>query len=206
MKRFCQELFDFSDAQVWGNEKEDSDRRYQRGEKQVGMVLHSKLGDIQVGDEVVQRLYLTPRYALQTLGTEWGRHCYPNIWIEYALRVAKKLLYEADLNGRPYGYVAKHGLFTATHPDDVWPRTKGVVFSDVRFLNEFDAVREANGINIRVVRPGAEGEVGITNHASEKEQQRIPDSEFDYVILNDGSLEQYHEKLDRIFTELLGKV
>lgn len=30
---------------------------------------------------------LTPRHALQTLGTEWGRTMHPDVWIAYALRV-----------------------------------------------------------------------------------------------------------------------
>lgn len=35
-----------------------------------------------------EQCYLTPRFALQQLGTAWGRTCYPNVWVELAIRNA----------------------------------------------------------------------------------------------------------------------
>jgi hypothetical protein len=58
----------------------------------------------------------TPRYAMQTLGTEWGRNLlHENIWVDM-------LLSKADRTD---------GL---------------VVIDDVRFPNEIDAIREKGGI------------------------------------------------------------
>src|SRR5512144_836046 len=152
MKRFCKEVFDFSDEQLWGSEREKHDPRYVRW------------------DENKKQTHLTPRYALQTLGTEWGRNCYDSVWVNYAIRMAQKILsgggyYRADL-----GYVRVVG-------DDQKPPV-GVVFSDLRFKNEFDAVKKAGGLMCRIYRPGKEGKVGIVGHASEEEQKTIPDSDF----------------------------
>jgi hypothetical protein len=36
--------------------------------------------------DVFYKKYVTPRLALQTLGTEWGRTLYSNIWVDAALR------------------------------------------------------------------------------------------------------------------------
>ena len=66
----------------------------------------------------------TPRYAMQTLGTEWGRHLiYKDIWIEI---MRKKLL------GR-YKY-------------------SDVVIDDCRFANEVELVKELNGAVVRIIR------------------------------------------------------
>lgn len=214
LKRFCQELFSFSDAQVWGDEKELQDKRYPRpyklrvtqldeeGMKKVSVLPLPEPTEAEINAAPKRDGFLTPRYAMQRLGTEWGRDCYDTIWVEYALRVAKKLLKGG------FRYMPKDGCIPQWDAFGGRPETPppGVVFSDVRFRNEFDAIKSADGINIRVIRPGADGSVGISGHASEKEQQGIPNSEFDYVIMNDGTLEQYHQKLDKIFTELLGKV
>jgi len=79
----------------------------------------------------------TPRYAMQKLGTEWGRECIgESIWRDAAMREAKA--------------VCLSGL--------------SVVFDDVRFDNEAVAVREAGGIVINVWKPGLPPPM---DHASE---------------------------------------
>lgn len=66
MKTLCQEVFAFTDEQLHGpsEERNKPDLRYPRPDG----------------------TYLTPREALQKLGTEFGRACYPNIWTEMSFR------------------------------------------------------------------------------------------------------------------------
>jgi hypothetical protein len=79
----------------------------------------------------------TPRRAMQTLGTEWGRLTIgPYLWVSAAISAAQKAR-------------------DAGHP---------VVFDDVRFPNEAEAVEQAGGIVVRVTRPG---QVDWTGHTSE---------------------------------------
>lgn len=79
----------------------------------------------------------TPRYAMQTIGTEWGRDLISqDLWIRAWL---------AALDRVPAGLP--------------------VVVDDCRFPNEADAVLAAGGSIIRVVRPGAEA--GAAGHSSE---------------------------------------
>lgn len=104
MKKFCEEVFDFSYEQLYG----PSERR-------------------NAGDERYVRpdgTLLSPREALQTLGTEWGRACYPNVWVDLGIRRAQK-----------------------------WPADH-VFITDCRFANEVDAVRRAGGKIIRIKRTG----------------------------------------------------
>lgn len=67
----------------------------------------------------------TPRYAMQTLGTEWGRDLItPTFWCDLWLN-------HLD-------------TFGASH----------VVVSDVRFFTEVDALRQVQGTLVRIERPG----------------------------------------------------
>ncbi len=56
------------------------------------------------------------------------------------------------------------------------------IITDVRFPNEFNAIRNRNGIIIRVDRPDTE----VSTHASETS---LSDAEFDYTMLNNSDLE-----------------
>lgn len=195
MKRFCMELFDFTEAQLWGPSemRNGPDTRYQRGFYYPATREVPKSTSVQLSDP--KPVYLTPRYALQTLGTEWGRDCYPDIWVEYAMRQAKELLDETEYVRRK-GYLPSKGIFYATEEDDFLPRIHGVVIADVRFKNEMEIIKREGGKVIKVVRPGYTGAVGIANHPSEEEQKSIPDEAFDYVLYNDEpGLSALHKKV-----------
>jgi hypothetical protein len=127
-------------------------------------------------------LYLTPRHALQTLGTDWGRACYGDVWVAYAMRVAQKRLEGACL------YTPAEGLIVPTDRDtqdrDYVPwgsSIKGVVFNDMRFKNEFEYVKKNGGKVIRVRRPVDKITISAA-HQSENDLNDIPDDAFDYVI------------------------
>lgn len=60
------------------------------------------------------------------LGTEWGRSCYPQIWVDYLHTTATRLLDEG----------------------------KSVIVSDVRFDDEAACVRDLGGYVVHVIRPG----------------------------------------------------
>lgn len=173
LKRICQEVYDFTDDQLWGpsTSRNAPDKRYPR--KRV-------MKELAFGvfhEEETEWEYLTPRYALQKLGTEWGRDCYDNTWVDLALRIHDKLQ-----KGDCY-YDAKSGLrFTTSMVSWATPK-KDVVISDVRFKNEIDAIRKAGGIVIKLLRgEGLEGAAG--QHKSETELQGIPLESFDFIIDN----------------------
>lgn len=66
----------------------------------------------------------TPRWAMQSLGSEWGRHCIDgNIWVRAWQQTLPKV-----------------------HID--------VVVDDLRFPNEAAAVKIAGGFIVKIVRPG----------------------------------------------------
>lgn len=106
-----------------------------------------------------------------------------------------------------FGTEAVRGVFG----DDFWIKSwrqvydqiqvfDSVVVSDVRFPNEADAIRDMGGVIVHIVRPGLET-VGVPDHVSESGVEVMPD---DYVIMNDGSVEQLYEQLNGLL-EYLGE-
>lgn len=67
-------------------------------------------------------------------------------------------------------------------------RVNRAVISDVRFDNEAQAIRDAGGVVVHLVRPDA---LVVAAHASEQGVTRDPR---DYVIVNDGTLGELFEK------------
>ena len=194
LKRYCMNAFAFTEEQLWGPSKFRNaiDERYPREHhtwpKEYVKHPHESWYCLCCGnawqDDHQSQCYLTPRYALQTLGTSWGRDCYSNVWIDCAIRTARDLL-KANICQAPVIYNNVLGI----DQHECWDPCpyRGVVISDVRFKNEVDAIRKAGGTLVRVVRgTGLGGEAG--KHASEAEMSKIPDSDFDIVIINDRSL------------------
>lgn len=89
------------------------------------------IDDVQTFDQIKDKQHSllggkTPRHALQTLGTEWGRNMISDtLWIDVCMYKTKHLLAQG----------------------------KNVVISDVRFDNEAERIREEGGLIIKIMRP-----------------------------------------------------
>lgn len=96
----------------------------------------------------------SPRHAMVTLGTEWGRQMIgEDIWVEAWKRAVRPHL----------------------------ERGVDVLTEDLRFPNEYEAVRSLGGIVVRVTRPG----LVPGDHESEQHALKFA---ADVEIANDGNL------------------
>lgn len=104
----------------------------------------------------IPELGVSPRHMLQTLGTEWGRECIsPDVWVSvWEERVSKSL-----------------------------GAGRNVVCDDVRFPNEFAAVKLMGGDMWWVNRPT--DQFVQTSHASEG---ALNNHNFDHRVPNEGTL------------------
>lgn len=176
IKRYCKDLFDFTDEQLWGASefRSEPDKRYKMPNGE----------------------YLTARSALQTMGTEWARSQYEDVWIDYMIKQARKLLSDPI-----YRYNSKVGVYSSVAGESELDGSKhpsGVVCSDVRFVNEVTKLKKENAILIKINRPnaGLKGKAGA--HQSEMEMSKITDDYFDHIIDNKGSLEELNDKVSNI--------
>jgi len=87
----------------------------------------------------------TPRYAMQTLGTDWGRRLMgPRFWADQWKTEARRL------------------------------RNAHLVADDVRFQTETDAIRQMGGVLIKVERPALNGSATVPKHESEAHWSNLP--------------------------------
>jgi len=134
----------------------------------------------------------TPRLALQLLGTDVMRdHFHKDIWI----------------NSLEYRVKKMHS------------KNKCVVISDVRFRNEVNLLRDMGGTIILVERgdkpewfdialKANQGDA-VAKHIMNRDFRDVHSSEWDwigckidFVIKNDGTLEDLHTRIDNILDEL----
>ena len=140
---------------------------------------------------VINQYRLTPRMLLQQLGTDVCRAIHPNTWINATMRDYKFKSYSIGID--KYG----HQTIVDKYPN--W------IITDVRFPNEYDAIKERNGIVIRVnMNPSnkwidkAEWDFnkhGIESHPSETS---LDNYEFDHVISNNGTIDDLIVKVKDI--------
>lgn len=120
------------------------------------------------------------RDLLQYIGTNYGRKYNPNVWIE-------RLFKDMD---------AKYSFNT-------------VMVGDARFINEMDACR-IHGIP--VIKIQASDEIRLSrgadpdklNHASELDMDIYKD--YDFIVVNDGTKQEFQDKLDIVFGDILTKL
>lgn len=121
----------------------------------------------------------TYRDLLQYVGTDLFRNQFhPNTWVNATFADYKKISPEVK------GNMSVHELFRPDYPQ--W------IISDVRFPNELKAIKDRGGICIRVSRPPIEPDPHISESA-------LDDSDdFDYMIINSGTIDELVEKVKKI--------
>jgi hypothetical protein len=242
MKRFCKQVFGFTDDQLWGPSASRNavDERFlgdaawdgaaevlaNIGPQWCEMLATPSMAhneDFSVPERWYGRLEvwfeglrtastirgLSPRVALQTIGTEWGRSCDMNVWIDATVSIAKLALMGGCWYTREGGVetIPKRVEREHTMVGDPPPVPNGVVIPDVRFRNEIWGIQHSGGKVIRVKRSGIVlAPVGVAGHASEAEMDSIQDEVFDYVLDSPEGLEFLFIHLKSFLPPILEKL
>ena len=180
MKRFCAEIFGWDEETLWGPSKyrEVQDKRYPRWTSELATRMRESKAPYEDMEYKLGPEYLTPRHALQQLGTEWGRSCHTNTWVDAAIRTACELL--------EYPHTVEYARTVGTEYFEdpcVYPPRKGVAITDVRFPNEVAAIEAAGGVVLRVHRPVLKI---VSTHLSETALNRHT---FKHNLINSGTLD-----------------
>ena len=123
-------------------------------------------------------IYITPRLLLQTIGTEIVRTINPDIWVNSLFKTYEKYNYAESISGTE--------KVTALFKFPNW------IITDVRFPNEVKAIKEKDGIIIRINRESAYN----SNHSSEIALDDYED--FDYTIDNNNCIDCLIEQVKEI--------
>lgn len=195
LKRYCMDLFGFTEEQLWGPSINRSipDKRYKTYEVQ----LEPSAGELSHAVADLMTQYLTPREALQKIGTDGVRASYEDAWVDYFLRTVNLLM-----SSNIYRYKKTIGVYSVIDPSYIelfsgkYPT--GIINSDVRFCNEAKKIKQAEGLLVKIIRPGAGLKGNHGQHSSETEQDQIPHSWFNHVIINDTTLDDLKYKIKLI--------
>lgn len=206
-KRKAQEVFGFSDAQLWGPSEARAEPLIVSSEPSVWLKWAKPGGEtspwswaVEVlhhletqGDDRVFSLWetwwrsdiaphlaegrITPRHVLQTLGSEFGRRAFG---ADGWTKYALRRAEELLLEGGTIA--APTGVRTPGR------RPAFVVITDGRFANEVYGVKKAGGVavHIEAVPREAAPPGGVPGHLSERDE--VPMAWFDSVVFNDKSL------------------
>lgn len=135
---------------------------------------------------------LTPRLLMQLLGTDCGRDIiHPNIWVNALMSEYKPFKKEngfARMVKNEQGYPIDYE-YEIEYPN--W------IISDLRFPNEMKAVKDREGITIRVNRIYENPCKNILFDEHESETA-LDYAKFDYVIDNNGTIEELIEQVKQV--------
>lgn len=141
---------------------------------------------------------VSPRIALQLLGTEYGRNFKKDIWSSYLLTQVVPEIKDGS------NYIPEVGLIELMDGGARVGPPSGVVITDCRFENELAEVQKHGGYVIKVVRKALKGKdnaaenAGIKNHVSEAEMRGIPDEAFDLILEMDDGPENVYPRLQQM--------
>lgn len=196
IKRIARDLYAFTDEQLWGPsaKRNEPDLRYPRDHDWVEVAFTDNFTCVCCGlssqVEEDKQCYLTPRFVLQQIGTETGRRCYLNTWVDLAVRNAQTVIGNPNLR-----YDQKSGVYGILSSEEMTPIIKGMAIPDVRYKNEMDGLRSQGAKIVRIKRRGKALAGSAGAHSSEREALELPDSTFDYVLDNNGTAEDLRQQL-----------
>lgn len=135
----------------------------------------------------------TYRLLLQWIGTDLFRNqLHPNVWVNSLMNEYKE------------HYQSFNGAYDKTN--NTYPN---IIITDMRFPNELKAVKDRQGITIRVIRPCEE--CGLTNthklscskNKKEHESEKSLDAaNFDFIINNDKDINHLINEVRKILEKL----
>ena len=220
-KRHVADLYEFSEEQLFGPSefRNKGDLRYPKNSfHEMGFFRAPAFGEnvwatLKPNDKIIRwrsddkdygiietgdpRFWLSPREVLQKYG-EIMNDMYTNTWVDKGIKT------HLELASGPYNkaYSRMNGIIDV--PVRERPSPFITCFSDFRHWHEIRAVRKLENVKSVLVRIRSKRVPNPPfDHRSETEQLTIPDSTFDYVIMNDGTLESFQRSADTVINSVL---
>lgn len=141
-----------------------------------------QLNNQELKETIDPRWGVSPRRLFQIIGTDIFQHS------------IKNFIPELEIESRKHWVI----LFKQWYEKY---NSENVIISDGRFLHEIEEIKKLGGKVIKIIRPNTK----INNnqsendiHQSENEIDTIPDSFIDHTIINDGSLNEFYQKIDKL--------
>lgn len=144
-------------------------------------------------NDIMPSLNITRREALQRLG-DAKRSIHPDYFVRVLMARYKHK--DADHSGF-ISTTTSLGYNLSFKPFPLWSNSgfPKWIITDTRYPNELKAVKDNGGVAINIVKPN------ITVNDSHSSETSLSSAEFDYTIINDGTLEELTEKVRKILVQ-----
>lgn len=119
---------------------------------------------------------------------------------EYAKAVPGVREFLQNLGAAVRHYDQGFWVRAALHGVDGYDPSKPTVITDVRYINEVQAIRARGGFIVRIDRPGVESP---NNHVSEHEWRSVTP---DLSVLNDTTIDRLAAEADRVDAEIRRRI
>jgi hypothetical protein len=190
-KKFCQQVYGFSHAQLWGDLKDVPDERYPRD---AGPHVNwdgepCKLcGASEYESNCIT--YLTPREALQSM-TSWAKGCYPNTLSDHTFHEINEHFQNTKIERPREAHTFKASWIVR--------QTTLAVITDVRTPEEVCSITNAGGGVIRLTRPGQGLKGAAAEHVTESQFDDPAANEMLLAhIVNEGSINDLRTKINDV--------
>ena len=211
IKKYAGKLKDIACLLIGCTREQLEDREFK--EKELGeewvaykaagsSVLYTTEEEIRKLTSIPIKVRLTPRLLLQLLGTEASRQIiHPNIWVNALFANYDKYLEFCIQN--ELSKLKDKSMMGGFSPNRSSFELPNWIITDVRFPNEVQAIQDRGGIVIRVNRIAGSVLINndthsVTDHQHPSETALDDCNDFDYVIENDGSIEDLIDKVKQL--------
>jgi hypothetical protein len=143
-----------------------------------------QLYDQNLKEEIDSRWGVSPRRLFQVIGTDIFQNAIRNF------------IPELKMDNDPRNHWVN--LFKEWYLDEIKknPNIK-VVIADARFLHEINTIKELGGTVFKIIRQKAHKNDEYEQHQSEIEIESIPSEMITHTIINDSSLDELYNKINK---------
>lgn len=177
LKRGVQEMFGFTNDQMWGDKKDEVDLNWGIKPREIIQIMGTELLQFEIHkytdklNHIGRKLwvnrfrlwYYDQRRNFEQRKMKWSQSVY-DLSFNKNVQIKETKLPEPKFN---------------------------IVVSDIRFQHEIDVIKDLGGVIWKIERPDV---LSDDNHISENEL--INFNEYDLKIINDGTVKQLKEKID----------
>ena len=138
-----------------------------------------QLNNQELKEIIDPRWGVSPRRLFQIIGTDIFQHS------------LKNFIPELEIESRKHWVV----LFKQWYEKY---NSENVIISDGRFLHEIEEIKKLGGKVIKIIRHVSVSDNNNDIHQSENEIDTIPDYFIDHTIINDGTLDDFYNMIDKL--------
>jgi len=143
--------------------------------------------------EIVRTMFPKTKRNILYGSSKYREEFIPEVFVNGKQITYRELIQNIGMDGRKYNENIWVDIVNYKEGRALKREMHFFIVKDVRFKNEFYYLKQSGYKTIRIIRDSKK-----INHISETEQDEISNKEFDHIIYNNGTLEQFENSIFNI--------